>query len=78
MSLSKRCIETLLDLVEIKLSCLEITDREDKRERELLQRCVQELRAEASGSDGSGVAFTVPKRRGRRPKHLQYEDLHVA
>lgn len=78
MSLSKRCVETLLDLAEIKLSCLEITDREDMREKELLERCIQELRAEAAGKDGSLLAFQVPKRRGRRPKHLQFHDLHAA
>ncbi|HYD65031.1 hypothetical protein [Azospirillum sp.] len=79
MSLSKRVIETLIDLAEIKLSCLEITDREDMREKELLERCLQELRAEAEGQDGSRAAFAnVPKRRGRRPKHLQYHELHAA
>ncbi len=78
MAISKRCIETLLDLVEIKLSCLEITDREDQREKELLQRCIQELRAEAAGQDGRMAAFNAPKRRGRRPKHLQYHELHLA
>lgn len=79
MSLSKRCAETLLDLVEIKLSCLEITDREDLREKELLERCLQELTAEMQGEDGRFTAFAAaPKRRGRRPKHLQYHELHVA
>jgi len=78
MSLSKRCAETLLDLVEIKLSYLEITDREDMREKELLERCLQELKAEADGKDGSLLTFQTPKRRGRRPKHLQYHDLHAA
>lgn len=78
MSLSKRCIETLLDLVEIKLSCMEITDREDMREKELLDRCIQELRAEAMGEDGRTAEFSAPKRRGRRPKHLQFHELHAA
>ncbi|HYH39591.1 MAG TPA: hypothetical protein VD860_15315 [Azospirillum sp.] len=78
MSLSKRCVETLLDLAEIKLSCLEITDREDAREKELLERCIQELRAEAEGQDGRTLSFQVPKRRGRRPKHLQFHELHAA
>ena len=78
MSLSRRCAETLIDLVEIKLSCLEITDREDLRERELLMRCVQELSAEMRGESGALASFTTPKRRGRRPKHLQFHDLHVA
>lgn len=78
MTMSKRCVETLIDLVENKLSCLEITDREDLREKELLERCIQELRAEAQGQDGSLATFTAPKRRGRRPKHLQYHELHAA
>ena len=33
MTLSKRSIETLVDLVEIKLSCIQIVDRDDARER---------------------------------------------
>ncbi|MBB3267620.1 hypothetical protein FHW79_005281 [Azospirillum sp. OGB3] len=77
MSLSRRCAETLIDLVEIKLSCLEITDREDLREKELLLRCVQELKAEVRGESGATAAFAAPKRRGRRPKHLQLQDLHA-
>ena len=32
MSLSKRSLTTLLDLVEIKLSCIEVMDREDAKE----------------------------------------------
>ncbi|MCW2243621.1 hypothetical protein [Azospirillum canadense] len=78
MGLSRRCTETLIDLVEIKLSCLEVTDREDLKEKELLMRCVQELNAELRGENGALAAFAAPKRRGRRPKHLQYQDLHVA
>lgn len=78
MTMSRRCIDTLIDLVEIKLSCLEVTDREDMRERELLMRCAQELRAEASGEDGRAADFSAPKRRGRKPKHLQFHELHAA
>lgn len=78
MTMSRRCIDTLIDLVEIKLSCLEVTDREDMRERELLLRCAQELRAEASGEDGRNTEFSAPKRRGRKPKHLQFHELHAA
>ena len=78
MGLSRRCAETLIDLVEIKLSCLEITDREDLREKELLMRCVQELSAEIQGEGGAMADFPTPKRRGRRPKHLQLHDLHIA
>lgn len=43
MPLSKRSIEMLLDLVEIKLGCLEVYDREDERERTIMERCLKEL-----------------------------------
>jgi hypothetical protein len=45
MSLSKRSVETLLDLVEIKLSCIEVFDREDQRERHSLEAARKELTA---------------------------------
>jgi len=77
MSLSKPCIQTLLDLVEIKLSCLEVTDREDARERDILTRCLLELRAESCGQDGELVAFNVATRRGRRPR-AGLEACHAA
>ena len=40
---SSRSIETLIDLVEIKLSCLDIMDREDREEFKALQRSLSEL-----------------------------------
>jgi hypothetical protein len=42
---STRTIETLVDLVENKLSYLDITDREDRAEMKLLQRALNELQA---------------------------------
>jgi hypothetical protein len=42
-SFSTRSIETLIDLVEIKLSCLDIMDREDREEFKALQRSLTEL-----------------------------------
>jgi hypothetical protein len=41
--LSPRSIETLIDLVEIKLSCLDVQDREDREELKILQRSLMEL-----------------------------------
>lgn len=70
MSLSPRCIETLLDLAENKLCCLDITDREDARERVVLERCIQELRAESSGQPMALSDYAGPRRRGRRPRSL--------
>ncbi len=45
MSLSKRTVETLIDLVEIKLSCMEVFDREDAREAASLELARRELKA---------------------------------
>jgi hypothetical protein len=43
MALTRRSIATLLDLVEIKLSCIEVVDREDHRELKALRACREEL-----------------------------------
>lgn len=43
MALSGKSLEALVDLVEIKLSCVEIFDREDAREVKVLERCRDEL-----------------------------------
>lgn len=61
MSLSKRSIVTLLDLVEIKLGCLETYDREDERELSLLESCRDELTALRQG--GGATAQSAPSTR---------------
>ncbi|MGP1397228.1 MAG: hypothetical protein ACTS3R_17115 [Inquilinaceae bacterium] len=77
MDLSKQSLENLIDLVENKLSCMEVWDREDRREVTILQRCLRELTAMRSGSAPASTApqATVVaafdenrRRRGRRPK----------
>ena len=57
MSISKRTIETLLDLVEVKLSFMQVSDREDQRERTKLESCRRELR---------GLMAVVPAAKDRR------------
>jgi len=42
---SSRTVETLIDLVEIKLSYLDVTDREDRMELKLLKTALAELSA---------------------------------
>ncbi len=60
MSLSKPVIETLVDLVEIKLSCIEVYDREDSRELDSLERCRRELLALIEGAkDAKGEDAVV-------------------
>ncbi len=43
MSITQRSLETLIDLVEIKLSCMEILDKNDAREVANLEQCLGEL-----------------------------------
>lgn len=43
MTLSKQSIENLLDLVEIKIGCMQVIDREDARELRHLEACRREL-----------------------------------
>lgn len=57
MSISKRTVETLLDLVEVKLSYMQVSDREDQREMSQLESCRRELR---------GLMASVPAQKGRR------------
>ena len=41
--MTRRSIEALLDLVEIKMSCMQVMDREDARELAILEGCKREL-----------------------------------
>jgi len=59
MSLSKRVVETLIDLVEIKLSCIEIYDREDSREVVALEQCKSELQALRQGGKAAAAAVVA-------------------
>ncbi|MDA0231060.1 MAG: hypothetical protein O3B21_12845 [Proteobacteria bacterium] len=57
--LTRRSIETLIDLAENKLSQIIPFDRDDVREIKLLQSCVDELKSGACASvsvDGRGTA----------------------
>ena len=71
MSLSKQTVAMLLDLVEIKISYMDIADREDARNLQLLQRCRAELKALESsiGAEPSEIVpFADPVRRPGRPR----------
>lgn len=56
MSLSKRSIETLIDLIEIKLGCMEVYDREDARELATLENCRRELMGLVARGQTNGCA----------------------
>jgi len=66
VTLSRPTVETLIDLVEIKLGCIEIYDRDDARELKALEACRDELLALRA----SGV---LPKKAMARPA-----DAHAA
>jgi hypothetical protein len=63
--LSRMTIDMLLDLVEIKISYMDVADLEDRRDLHILERCRREL--QHCGSNGVSAAAITPLRRGRRP-----------
>ncbi len=71
MALSPRAIETLTDLIEIKLSCMQVYDREDARELAALEQCRRELVGMSANPDGSEVIIAEAagkRRRGPKPR----------
>ncbi len=65
MSLSRRSVQTLMDLVENKLSCLMVYDREDARELAILEQARRELMASA-GIDPRKITSFATATRERR------------
>ncbi len=68
MGMSKRTLETLIDLVEIKLSCMEVYDREDGRELANLERCLGELRIIMTSAAQSGAVVAFPQATAKRSR----------
>ena len=68
MDLSKRTVETLVDLVEIKLSCMEVYDRGDAQEIANLERCLGELRAMLGEGPCEASVVAFPSGARRSPK----------
>ncbi len=54
-TLSKRSLETLIDLVEIKLSCIQVFDRDDAKELAALEQARRELGEILPGGSKSTV-----------------------
>ena len=69
MSISTQSLDTLIDLVEIRLSLMEVWDRDDARELNRLQQARGELMTLAGRSDSAAenveVLPTTQRRRGR-------------
>ncbi len=69
MSLTKYSIDTLLDLVEIRLSSMQVCDREDARELVTLERCRRELASLKNPKRRSSlVAFPTDETKHRRTR----------
>jgi hypothetical protein len=69
MELSKKVVEALLDLIEIKLSCIQVLDRDDAREVKLLQQARGELCALAGiKPSGEVIPMHALTEASRRPR----------
>jgi hypothetical protein len=68
MHLSQRSLDTLIDLVENRIACMQVAGREDMRELAYLHRCRSELTAFMNGGIAGTLAMPQARRRGRPPK----------
>lgn len=67
MSLSRQSITAMMDLIENKLSCMTVHDRDDLRDKVALQRALCELSTMAGLNRAvEDPAFGLVPRRGRR------------
>ena len=70
MSMPKAAIESLIDLVENRLSTIEIADRDDVREVMNLRLALKFLSGVMAGNSTTTMSSEPVRRRGRRPKLL--------
>jgi hypothetical protein len=72
MSLSRRSIQTLIDLVENKLSNIQVVDREDSREVAILEAARRELSLMAGlrRAEAAAVAAIEEGRFSREQPHV--------
>jgi hypothetical protein len=75
MSLSTQSVSAIIDLIENKLSCMSVNDRDDLRDKVMLQRALNELSAlTGMTSSMDEAAFGMVPRRGRR-RRIQTESF---
>ncbi|MBI3451420.1 MAG: hypothetical protein HY057_01015 [Rhodospirillales bacterium] len=67
MSLSRRSVETLLDLVENKLTSMQVIDRDDARELAILENARRELCSAGGKRQAQVLPFAAPARRQSSP-----------
>ena len=68
MNFSQTALETLIDLVEIKLARIEIADRDDAMEVASLRQCLIEL---GRARNAMGGTSSLTRRRGRPAKFTE-------
>jgi hypothetical protein len=71
MSLSRQSVGALMDLIENKLSCMTVSDRDDLREKVTLQRALSELSSVGGMSSLDTLHMSEVPRRGRRRRIMQ-------
>lgn len=64
MSMSKSSVQMLIDLVEIKLGYLEVSDRDDAREQRTLRTTLEELQSMIA-KPGTVVVFPAGEAAGK-------------
>ena len=69
MNISQRSLDTLMDLIENRIACMEVMGREDMRELAYLHRCRNELHAFMMGDAPGALTAPSGRRRGRPPKN---------
>lgn len=77
MTMSKEILGMLVDLIENKLSCMQISDRDDMREVMMLQRALSELNGANGAEPCVAGALTMPKRGRRRRIMTAQNDRHL-
>ncbi len=70
MSLSKVSLETLIDLVEIRLGFVEVYDREDARELKALELCRTELEEIRDGAQPKKASVHTANGRQNPPARV--------
>ena len=68
--LSPQSVSTLVDILENRISVMDVTDRDDLREMSIMKRCLSELTSITGNGMGTAAEFADMPRRGRRKKLL--------
>jgi len=72
LMVSRQSLEILLDLIEIKVSSLQIQDRDDAKELNKLRKCRQELLSEADRENSESLNYsTTSKKSYKNPSSLR-------